>query len=282
MKRIVLLQSDEKFEPYLEVALRTFLTHNSGWMFMLLDLGLTPEQREKYAGFCHIIKVKHDDRWHRFIHAQARIDALSALCTQGWLVLQLDADTLTLGNIDEWTREFEESEAGFSGVSEWPHALMLQFKTGKPFVSLLRDLPALGNRGTSDHSYNFGVCMLKGEEGSNLMLQTSVLMRDHADALMWAEQSGMNAALYGGNYEVLRVNRANNFMLNIWQLKVTRDWTAECLDDGSDIKIVHYAGHAIKIRPEPPWCPHEVLWKHHAELAPTLLALAPKTTPVLV
>jgi lipopolysaccharide biosynthesis glycosyltransferase len=271
MGRVVLLQSDARYEPYLDVALRTWLMHNdrTKWDFYLTDLGLTTSQVRKYGQLCKIVPVDRELRFGRFLHAQARIDSMISLVGDGNLLFNLDSDTLSLGSTEPWVSAFERSSAEFSGISEFPHHLFLQFNSGKPLMNLIRKYPLLGEATFSTPSWNFGLVMMKGQKAVHLVEEAGKIMKEHTDALPWAEQSAFNAAFYGECGECLQMGRVWNFMLNVHQLKVNEDWSAEAIDNAAEkIVIVHYAGSDVKISPKGPYLPYEELWRHWAAHAP--------------
>jgi lipopolysaccharide biosynthesis glycosyltransferase len=273
MGRAVLLQANERFEKYLDVALRTWLSHNDRrkWDFYLLDLGLSAASIKKYGKLCHLDRVADDNRWGRFVHAEARLEAMAYLCEQGHTVFQLDADVLSLDSTEPWISEFEKSDAEFSAVSEFPHHLFMQFNSGKPLAALIADYPGLGDASFSTPSWNFGLVMLKGPKAIHLCREAASIMRRHEAALPWAEQSAFNAAFYGESGSCLQMGRIYNYMLNVHQIRVTPDWKAEAIDNPEEkVRLVHYAGHDQKISLHGPYAPHEELWLHWAVHAPLL------------
>jgi hypothetical protein len=287
-KRIALIQCDKRFEPYLNIALRSWIIHNPiGWTYILQDLGLTVQQRRDYRHvFDEVRSYKRDENSGRFGQAAPRLIELIRLCDEhpGATVLQLDADTLTLGSFDPWLARFEAGDSPFSAVSEFPHTLIKQFATDdyKAMASLLSFYAPLGKTSGLEPSWNFGIFLCRACPRMRQVFAEALEMMDEPSvrpALRWAEQSAVNAVLYKDQTPVLEAERGYNFMINVWQLMkspagcypVTEAPTAD-----NRIRLIHYAGLDLpKIAPKPPWLNYEQAWIEAAADLPPLSYLKP-------
>jgi hypothetical protein len=287
-KRIALIQCDRRFEPYLNVALRSWIIHNPiGWTYILQDLGMTVQQRQDYRHiFEEVLPYKRDEHSGRFTQAAPRLQELIRLCDAypGATILQFDADTLTLGCFGPWIDQFEAGDNVFSAVSEFPHTLMGQFNTNnyRAMAKLLDAHPPLGNTSGLNPSWNFGIFLcragnrMKGVFASALKMMKNPLVRP---ALRWAEQSAVNAVLYKDQTPVLEASRSHNFMINVWQMIKTPAGCYPVSDaptPDSRIKLIHYAGLDLpKIAPRAPWLNYEQAWIEAAADLPPLSYLKP-------
>jgi hypothetical protein len=287
-KRIALIQCDKRFEPYLNVALRSWMIHNPiGWTYILQDLGMTAQQRRDYRHiFDEVLTYKRDENSGRFTQAAPRLQELIRLCDAypGATILQFDADTLTLGKFDPWVAAFEAGGAPFSAVSEFPHTLIKQFDTNnyKAMIKLLDFYPPLGDTSGLEPSWNFGIFLCRAGERMKSIFADALEMMDDPlvrPALRWAEQSAVNAMLYKDQTPVMEASRSYNFMINVWQLFKQPAGCYPVSDaphPDSRIKLIHYAGLDLpKIAPHPPWLNYEQAWIEAAADLPPLSYLKP-------
>jgi hypothetical protein len=93
--------TDAAYFRYTAVSMASFLHCNSGWLPTVLDVGLTPEQRERFGARATVVPAKRElARAGIYIpSAEARIELLACIAS-GDIVLYLDSDTIVTGSVD--------------------------------------------------------------------------------------------------------------------------------------------------------------------------------------
>lgn len=272
MNRVVLMQVDADYEPVFSVAIRSFLLHNPGWPVTVLDFGLRPEQVEFYRKFLTIIREPRDtSRGDRFIQGKSRWEWATRLCRAGHTVLQLDADTITFGKIDEWVGEFERSKQSLGLVNSWPDCMAKQFHEIEAVQAMC---PRMTSVGLAAPAWNSGVMLHAGYGAAAICASTALYLRQLPPAcLPWGDQSAMHAAIYSAGVQdsVLEAPHRYNYQLNFWPFSFGRDFLPHSLPEKEPITIIHNCGMARKIlAASPPWTAADALWWHWAVALPRL------------
>lgn len=107
--KILQTEFDSKyFDLFGELMLKTFLAHNKGWEFHVLDFGMTPKQRKivERVGSIEQAEYEPGNRWSTI---EARIAALARLIKKHDTVVHCDGDVLFFDSIEPAVVEVEKS-----------------------------------------------------------------------------------------------------------------------------------------------------------------------------
>lgn len=113
MRRLVSIDTDAKFFPLCQAALKSFLKYNPDWAVEIIDIGVTDEQRAELSGIGRVVTLDRDEnsRWPSIF---PRLTYFRDNPDRADLLFHLDADTLTFGSIELLVDQFLHSSADFA------------------------------------------------------------------------------------------------------------------------------------------------------------------------
>lgn len=229
MQRNLVLAVDKTYAQFADHCLERFFAFNDGWEPYILDVGLTPPQREHLAQFATIRKYEISPG--KYPAAWARLIMFEEFCANGQFLLYLDADTWTYGSIEEVAQEYLDSKACVGmyleekSTMEWAFYDLsithLYFRHFHDWVKLF--------------TYNTGVLFAYGKKAIQLGQRSAQYFKAMPRTLpAWGEQTAMCGAIYEEKrWPVFHLHRKYNTIY-------------KSLED-QDTVIMHYCGPEQKL-----------------------------------
>ena len=199
MRRLLSIDTDEKFFPMFQAALKNFLKYNQDWDVEILDIGMTDAQHQEMTNVGNVVMLDRDNdaRWPgvftRLRHFRDNADRAD-------LLLHLDADTLTFDSIEPLVKQFLGTGADFALadssylIGKFIRSHRIARQAFKHFDSW-KDLPG-GNTGVSLSTASMFATI--AERALNLVDK-------FAGLFVFGEQEVMNAVIYDDGLKRLRM-----------------------------------------------------------------------------
>ena len=207
MRRLVSMDTDERFFPLLQAALKSFLRYNPDWDVEIVDIGMTEQQRHEVSAVGNVIEFKRgvDARWPstiprllHFVAAAARTDIL----------LHLDTDTLTFGSIEPAIQQFLGLDADVSFVDRLHTVgeLIRVHSVARQVFPKFDDWKDLQEE-------NAGVILAKASVLATIAARVLDIVDKFAGLFTYSEQEVLNAVIYEDVFNLLRASSVYNFTL---------------------------------------------------------------------
>ncbi|KKN53296.1 hypothetical protein LCGC14_0603960 [marine sediment metagenome] len=207
MRRLLSIDTDAKFFPLFQAALKSFLKYNPDWDVEILDIGMTNAQRREMTNVGNVVMLNCDNdvRWPGVF---SRLRYFRDNATRADLVLHLDADTLTFGSIESLVRQFLGTGADIALsdssylIGRFIRSHRIARQAFKHFDSW-KDLPGS----------NTGVSLSTASMFAAIAKRALNLVDKFAGLFVFGEQEVMNAVIYDDGLKRLRMLQIYNFRL---------------------------------------------------------------------
>ena len=207
MRRLLSIDTDAKFFPLFQAALKSFLKYNPDWDVEILDIGMTDAQHQEMTNVGNVVMLEHDNdaRWPGVF---SRLRYFRDNTARADLVLHLDADTLTFGSIEPLVKQFLGTGADFALadssylIGKFIRSHRIARQVLKHFDSW-KDLP----------SGNMGVALSTTSMFATIAERVLNLVDKFAGLFVFGDQEVINVVIYDDELKRLRMLPIYNFRL---------------------------------------------------------------------
>lgn len=207
MRRLVSIDTDERFFSLFQAALKSFLRYNPDWDVEIIDIGMTKAQRHEIAGVGKIVELKRtaDPRWPSGF---SRLRYFMTAADRTDLLFHLDADTLTFGSIEPWIQQFFGLDVDVSfvdGIYTVGELIRIHGVARKVFPRFdsWKDL----------QDGNAGILLAKASVFAKIAKRVLDIADKFAGLFTYSEQEVINSVIYEDGFNLLRASVVYNFTL---------------------------------------------------------------------
>lgn len=207
MRRLVSIDTDEKFFPLFQAALKSFLQYNPGWDVEIIDIGMTEAQRWAVTDVGKIVTLERDVN-ARWPSAFPRLRHFVATSNRTDLLLHLDADTLTFNSIEPWVQQFFGRSADISIVNgrRVMRDVILAHRVARQVFPKFDSWKDMQNG-------NAGVVLAKASVFATIAKRVLDIVDKFAGLFAYSEQEVINSVVYEDSFNLLRAAAIYNFTL---------------------------------------------------------------------
>ena len=208
MRRLVSIDTDAKFFPLFQAALKSFLKYNPGWDVEIIDVGMTDEQLQEISDVGRIVALDKDEskRWPSIF---PRLAYFRDNPNRTDLLFHLDADTLTFASIEPLVGQFVRSRADFAIREFAVHAIHEYIRSHR----LARQIFPNFDRWKDRPNCNAGVTLTTGSMFAEIADKVLKIAKTHSGLFLNHDQEIMVSILYDDDYKLLPMPSAYNHSL---------------------------------------------------------------------
>lgn len=275
----IVTKADAAHYPGLAALLASLRQHMESIPVVVLDCGLSPEQREKVQHFGAQLRTVDVSRYQirrevdRGKFSGAIYALLEADLSEWPATVALDADTLALGDLSEIAHAAMRS--GFAAVPDFP-ALSLGHQIGDE-GALIQVLDLVPELDVDAIAFNAGVIGIRGDYFEERVQPAARRLTPFHTKLWGNDQAILNLAAYQANpvapFEVLdRAYNARPRYRRAPEIEPPQQTRSSAglglMQGGTPIRVLHFIGHPKPWMPEYPLdCPGLETWRAYAALA---------------